>query len=628
MKVTRPKMIAVCTLTCSFGADFDMLRGICLEAKEKGFATLVLDAPENYASKITDKIGRGIFKLIDYKNIDGVIISQRVMYASQTSREIIKLCEKHNIPVVSLNFPDKEIPSVCFDDNYSFEMMVEHLVEKHGCKTFRFMAGPKDNDYSITRINAFKRVLSRHNIPFDDSEIMHGDFWRIPALQRMDEFFASGAPMPDAFVCANDSMAIAVCEKLFEKGFRIPDDVIVTGFDGISLSDYHIPKITTVKCDNEYAGRESVRMMASLLNGESIERLKVLKPEMQFRESCGCHKIDILNANNYTYLSERDMGHQFYLNYIQQELASYAAASNSLDDLKQILVKKMPFSNNAWIMLNHSFMNGDEDVHFRSEKPFDKQMDTFLCVHDGKMRELPSIKRQEYLPNLDETFKRCYTNIIFMPFIFGEEFLGYLAVFFENNNLEISRYERFVQNVSQAITSVKTREKLEYLLVRDQLTGVFNRRGFYSQIERFVFKNAEKTNTSSLIIYSIDIDSLKAINDTYGHHNGDFAIKLIADVISKSGGENSITARFGGDEFVCAVIASGDCDKAINDYRERFQKCLDEANAASGKPYKIKASLGAQSALITDGTSVETIIAKADKLMYTEKSSKKKSRVR
>ncbi len=628
MRESRPKTIAVCTLTCSFGSDFEMLQGICLEAKEQGFATLVFDAPENYASKLTDKIGRGIFKLIDYGNIDGVIISQRVMYASQTSKEIIRLCEKHNVPVVSLNFPDKQIPSVCFDDDHSFEMMVEHLIEKHGCKKFRFVAGPKDNGYSITRLNAFKRALERHNLQFDDSEIMYGDFWRIPALQRMDEFFASGAPMPDAFVCANDAMSIAVCEKLFEKGFHVPDDVIVTGFDGIDLADYHIPKISTVKCDNVYAGREAVRIMASLFKGEDIARLRLLEPTMMFRQSCGCQKIDILNANNYAYLSERDIGHQLYLNYIQQELATYSAASDRLADLKKILVKKMPFSNNAWIMLNHGFMNEDEDKHFSEEKPFDDCIDTFLCIQDGKTREFRPIDRQKYLPNLDEAFKKGYTNIIFMPFIFGEEFLGYLAVLFENTNLEISRYERFAQNLSQSLASVKTREKLEYLLVRDQLTGVFNRRGFYSQIERFIFQSIKKNSGSSLIIYSIDMDSLKEINDTYGHHDGDFAIKLLADAISESAGENSVSARFGGDEFVCAKIETGSCDKAIEDFRGRFQKCLDDANEASGKPYKVSASLGAQSALITEKLSVEAIIAKADKLMYTEKSSKKRARAR
>ena len=106
MKESRPKTIAVCTLTCSFGSDFEMLQGVCIEAKEQGFATLVFDAPENYASKLTDKIGRGIFKLIDYENIDGVIISQRVMYSHQSETEIVEQCEKHNIPVVSLNFPD------------------------------------------------------------------------------------------------------------------------------------------------------------------------------------------------------------------------------------------------------------------------------------------------------------------------------------------------------------------------------------------------------------------------------------------------------------------------------------------------------------------------------------------
>ncbi|MBO7420753.1 MAG: GGDEF domain-containing protein, partial [Spirochaetaceae bacterium] len=158
--------------------------------------------------------------------------------------------------------------------------------------------------------------------------------------------------------------------------------------------------------------------------------------------------------------------------------------------------------------------------------------------------------------------------------------------------------------------------------------GVFNRRGFYSQIERFVFLKLKNKKKSNLIIYSADMDFLKEINDTYGHNNGDFAIKVLADAISISAGKNSVTARFGGDEFVCAVIESGDCEQAIKEYKEKFQKYLDDVNAASGKPYKVRASIGAQSALITEDLSIENIIAKADKLMYTEKSSKKRSKLR
>lgn len=623
MKGTGHKTVAVCTLTCSFGSDFEMIKGVCLEAERLGYSALIFDAPENYVSKHTDEIGRAVFKLIDYENIDGVIISQRVMYSYQSARGIIKECEKYNIPVVSLNYPDKEIPSVCFDDNHSFEVIVEHLISRHNCKTFRFMAGPKNNDYSETRIKAFGNVLKRHNLTFNKDEIMYGDFWRIPALQRMDEFFESGAELPDAFVCGNDAMAIAVCEKLFEKGLHVPEDVIVTGFDGISLADYHMPKITTAKCDNEYAGRETMKMLSSLIAGENIERLKVLEPEVQFRQSCGCQPIDILKANNYAYLSERDMGHQLYLNYIQQEIAAYSASLDHISDLREVFLKKLPFSNNAWIMLNHKFMSIENDFKFHQDNPFDDYVDTFLCIHDGELLEFPVMNRRNYLPDLKETFERGFTNIVFMPFIFGEEFLGYLAVPFETNNLEISRYERFSQNASQAFSSVKTREKLEYLIVRDQLTGVFNRRGFYSQIEHFISGGIK--NKSSLIIYSIDMDSLKEINDTYGHNDGDFAIKVLADAISISGGENSVSARFGGDEFVCAVVETGDCDKAIKKYREKFQKYLDDINVAYGKPFTVKASIGAHSVPITDNISIESIIAKADSLMYNEKSSKKRA---
>ncbi|MCQ2579279.1 MAG: GGDEF domain-containing protein [Treponemataceae bacterium] len=633
MSGSRPKTIAVCTLTCSYGSSFEMLKGVCLEAKEQGFATLIFDSPENYVSEHTEEINKSVFKLIDYDNIDGVIISQSVMYSREISSEIISKCEQHKIPIVSMNFPDRQIPSVCFDDSKSFANLVEHLITDEKGKDIRFVAGPESNEYSENRMNAFKKALEKHNLPFNSDEILYGDFWRIPALKEMDRFFASGAEIPDAFVCANDSMAIAVCEKLFEKGYSVPHDTIVTGFDGIELAEFHIPKITTAKCDNVYAGRESVKTMAALLKDEPVEKKKVLNPEILFRQSCGCAKFEVKNANNYTYLSEKDTGHLKYLNYLQQELATYVAPLSSLDEIKRILVEKIPFSNDAWIMLNHGFMDIHKDEKFTYKNPFDKIIDAFFCIKNGKVINSKSINRSEYLPDLDGLFNQWYTNFVFMPLIFGEEFLGYLAVLFTEDYYEISRYEYFAQTLSQVLASLKMREQLEFLLVHDPLTGIFNRRGFYDSIERFITENSHDITGAdnkgkSLIVYSIDIDGLKQINDTYGHKDGDFAIKVLADAIFNSAVKDSVCARFGGDEFVCAAVENGDCEKAIEKFKASFQKYLDDVNSVSEKPYKISASCGARFVSLSASLSVEKMIAKADEMMYSEKSLRKRSHVR
>ncbi len=633
MSDSRPKTIAVCTLTCSYGFSFEMMKGVCLEAREQGFAALVFDSPENYVSEHTDEINKSVFKLIDYGNIDGVIISQSVMYSREIASEIIEKCEKHKIPVVSLNFPDNKIYSVCFDDRKSFETLVEHLITEHNCRTFRLIAGQKNNEYSENRINAFRKVLEKFNIPFNSDEILYGDFWRIPTLRAMDDFFASGAEIPDAFVCANDSMAIAVCEKLFEKGYSVPNDTIVTGFDGIELAEFHIPKITTAKCDNVYVGREAVKTLSSLLKDEPVERIKVLEPEILLRQSCGCAKLEVKNANNYAYLAEKDTGHLKYLNYLQQELATYVTPLDRIKDIKHILVEKVSFSQDAWIMLNHGFLDIHKDEKFTYKNPFDKTIDTFLCIKNGKVFDFQPINRHEYLPDLKNLFDSGYRSFVFIPLIFGEDFLGYLAVLFTEDYYEISRYEYFAQTLSQSLASLKMREQLKFLLVHDPLTGIFNRRGFYDSIERFITENLHDITDAgirkkSLIVYSIDIDGLKQINDTYGHKDGDFAIKVMADAIFNSAVKESVCARFGGDEFVCAAIENGDCEKAIEKFRSSFQKYLDDVNSISEKPYKISASCGARFVSLSASLSVEKMIAKADEMMYSEKSLRKRSHVR
>ena len=99
------------------------------------------------------------------------------------------------------------------------------------------------------------------------------------------------------------------------------------------------------------------------------------------------------------------------------------------------------------------------------------------------------------------------------------------------------------------------------------MTGLYNRRGFYEKIGLMAEQYACKGKY--IYIFSIDIDRLKYINDNFGHAEGDFAITTIASAIYNTGGKDSVCARFGGDEFICAVLAdTPDAYSAEGFYKE------------------------------------------------------------
>lgn len=121
------------------------------------------------------------------------------------------------------------------------------------------------------------------------------------------------------------------------------------------------------------------------------------------------------------------------------------------------------------------------------------------------------------------------------------------------------------------------------------------------------------------------MDGLKYINDNFGHTEGDFAIISMAKAMVQTGGEEAICARFGGDEFVCAVLtdtADGDEDE----WCRRINQNIQNISSVPEKPYTIGASVGIVCQAISDQLDTEAMIQSADKRMYEDKIARKKQR--
>ncbi|MCR5292360.1 MAG: substrate-binding domain-containing protein [Eubacterium sp.] len=118
------------------------------------------------------------------------------------------------------------------------------------------MAGFKGNPFSIQREEVFKKILADNNIPFDDSMISYGEFWADPTREATKEILKRDV-IPDAIICANDIMAINVSAVLQDNGYRVPEDVMVSGFDGFEEVFYVSPKIATSSCDTTLLAEES-----------------------------------------------------------------------------------------------------------------------------------------------------------------------------------------------------------------------------------------------------------------------------------------------------------------------------------------------------------------------------------
>jgi two-component system, cell cycle response regulator len=180
--------------------------------------------------------------------------------------------------------------------------------------------------------------------------------------------------------------------------------------------------------------------------------------------------------------------------------------------------------------------------------------------------------------------------------------------------------ELLVQTSRYAVEYSHLLDELRELTLTDDLTGLYNRRGF-SNLAHQQLRVAARNGSRMLIIY-IDLDGLKEINDRLGHAEGDIALIETASILKSTFRGSDIIARVGGDEFVVLLLESTDKESAI--LRERLVENLRERNQRAGNSFRLAFSSGCAECGPEDiFCTLDEMIQRADALMYEEKRAKK-----
>lgn len=173
-----------------------------------------------------------------------------------------------------------------------------------------------------------------------------------------------------------------------------------------------------------------------------------------------------------------------------------------------------------------------------------------------------------------------------------------------------------------AIERQRLQAELRNASINDDLTGLYNRRGFLTLAQHHA-RQASRTGKAFLVIF-IDLDGLKPINDTFGHQEGNHALVETADILRDSFRQSDILARIGGDEFAVLVTdASLDSAETVT---KRVRQKLDSCNAHLSQRYELSFSMGITSGNSNEGCDVEELLARADAAMYQEKQTKRTAR--
>ena len=597
---------------------------------KKGFKVMIFNAfTDMYHDTPYSKGEASVYHLINLDIVDVLVIMPETIKSEWITDTIIRYAHAAKIPVIMLDGSHNGCTNITYDYGRSLESVVEHVITEHKCTDLFFMAGTKGNSFSEERIEAFKRVLARHNIEFNEKTMLgYGDFWDVPTKKVISDLIACGRKMPQAIICANDSMAIAAMKALEEHGMKVPKDIIVTGFDAIYQERiYSTTRLTTAQMDANELATTIADTAYGYIKGSEKPSDKHIHFSMILGQSCGCGDFDVAYTNEKL---EQMNKYNLALYDAESKMASlytHTVNCDKLDELTKIMGRY--FNYRAALCLNDDFLTKESAV---IPKAYHSVFTENMTAHVIRMWNDYSYNidypAKKVLPDLNELIKR-YNTIMFCPLHFQEQVIGYYAAVADDllvNPGSFYYVQRLVESINQALENFR----IEYLLRRannelslthsiDPLTGIYNRRGYFERISELMHGSEE----CNVILVSCDMDRLKEINDTYGHSEGDIAISAVANAIKAGCGKDGICARFGGDEFILTVPYNADKQRELSRLIGDIQMEIDKFNRSAGKPYDVSISVGGSYGTVTCIDDINELMRNTDHLMYEQKRLKK-----
>lgn len=597
---------------------------------KKGFKVMIFNAfTDMYHDTPYSKGEASVYHLINLDIVDVLVIMPETIKSEWITDTIIRYAHAAKIPVIMLDGSHNGCTNITYDYGRSLESVVEHVITEHKCTDLFFMAGTKGNSFSEERIEAFKRVLARHNIEFNEKTMLgYGDFWDVPTKKVISDLIACGRKMPQAIICANDSMAIIAMKALEEHGMKVPEDIIVVGFDAIYQDRiYSTTRLTTAQMDADELATTIADTAYGYIKGSEKPSDKHIHFSMILGQSCGCGDFDVAYTNEKL---EQMNKYNLALYDAESKMASlytHTVNCDKLDELTKIMGRY--FNYRAALCLNDDFLTKESAVIPKAyHSVFTENMTAHVIRMWNDYSYNINYPTKKVLPNLNELIKR-YNTIMFCPLHFQEQVIGYYAAVADDllvNPGSFYYVQRLVESINQALENFR----IEYLLRRannelslthsiDPLTGIYNRRGYFERISELMHGSEE----CNVILVSCDMDRLKEINDTYGHSEGDIAISAVANAIKAGCGKDGICARFGGDEFILTVPYNADKQRELSRLIGDIQMEIDKFNRSAGKPYDVSISVGGSYGTVTCIDDINELMRNTDHLMYEQKRLKK-----
>ncbi len=609
-------LIGVITTDCYVEYQRDLMNGIISQAFKAGCDIAVISPLNNFfyhtENKYTEK---EIFNLILSDRFDGFLYNRNAFYPEDIKLYIDDLCVKSEKPVMLLDHNDhKRFETTTADDCTSFETIIDHLIEKHGYRKIYCLTGQKNIFCSNERLRGYFNSMKKHNLYYNRDYYHYGDFWTYGAAEFADRIIKGELPRPEAVACANDIMAVTLCEKLMGAGINVPEDIAVTGYDA-SLDAYRMnPSITSYQRPNFQLGAEAFRRLFRIVTGRICPKIPDVPGSMRIGRSCGCaesprlkHEIQRhmkVNESYETMLSAGDM-------------LTEITGTDSLSELMTIvdrhtyMLHKM---SRMFVCITKSF-----DDALISDNPVKNTLDItepvrVLLDKTAVYRYMTDTRYDctgEFIDKI-RTNKKQPCAYYLSPLNFNSHFFGFCAISFGKHPATYSKvYTQWTKYLNAALEKIYEKsvlrnslKRLEYNSTHSAETGLLNYQGLS---EKYSMLRNEYPTHGELSFIHIELTEIKQTYFRCGAEETKAVLKSFAGILRSSLNQNEICAALSPSSYAVVAFGEDRADEIFYFVRQRLESSIINNGAHFGTAF----TMGEASAVHRGSSDLAEMIQKA-----------------
>lgn len=604
-------------------------QGIIDKASEYGYTTEIFTSLDGENLGTYENGEASILRIPNYDSFDGIIFASDTYISADLKEKILNKLKSLPCPVMEIAVANNHFPTVSLENNSMAGKLTAHFLTVHHASRVCYLGCVAESYFSGLRENYYIEALNQAGKTPGENDIYHCDYDLCAVKEALTFFCATGTP--EAVVCYNDRLALLFLAAALSAGYRIPEDIALTGCDDTPEGHNTSPRLTTISFPVYDLGRTAVENLLTLIRGNELPFITSLSAEPIIHNSCGCKSSENSNSVFFTReLSDRIAALENSI-FGSIDMSSSLQHITDLDDALDLLeqfVRKIEECQAFYLCLYSDWDSVSSHILalINNEESL-ADTDTILlkfALKEGKRLPECSYRKKNLLPDYIYDGSDC--SYIYIPLFFKEKEFGYIALSYKDNRID--HHFQLIQwqiNINHMLQSIREAKRtgmlvahLEDIYMKDSLTGLYNKHG-YDHFEEQLLNRAISENLP-LTAFMIDMDGLKMINDTFGHNEGDFAIQVVGQALDSTADEGDLCARFSGDEFYMLTVGLSDKEAKLR--AESITSYLHNYNRLSSKEYQIFCSCGfasAQPSSTFTSEHIQELFAEADRKMYEEK---------